>query len=422
MSKNGGQITPDERRAPRSRPLTREQSAALRVRAHSQIEEEPPSFYARLHNSSLALEGSVDGASVEKLRWLNRVLESGEDAADDEEQSSESRNPKPPERKEFEWPTGETDSESDGETEWNDTAEPATGKASARSRSAERPAEAEAEELTRAVTLDTGSSIDTDGTGYHNPSEGINLSKKEASDRETWRETEKRASAENAKYSADAFTGSKHYPKPSGRAKQGCSWSMVQNAWLRNDITPNSEFPGSTKPRGAVPEGYYWEPWICGWRCFHGSNNPVGVGLPFGLSVSHGGKFSLKRYHIIVTMRGKHVPDAWLGIIGTMASRYFEKFVAITELGDKKSHKHIHFYGEAFADDDDSVVSTALKKLFKEELHAVRGSGTNICVTDPIPEERAIRVIGALLLGHTRNHLSLHRCRVPVEVSHHDWL
>ena len=28
------QITPDERRAPRSRPLTREQSAALRVRAH----------------------------------------------------------------------------------------------------------------------------------------------------------------------------------------------------------------------------------------------------------------------------------------------------------------------------------------------------------------------------------------------------
>ena len=34
MSKNGGQITPDERRAPRSRPLTREQSAALRVRAH----------------------------------------------------------------------------------------------------------------------------------------------------------------------------------------------------------------------------------------------------------------------------------------------------------------------------------------------------------------------------------------------------
>ena len=30
------QITPDERRAPRSRPLTREQSAALRVRAHRQ--------------------------------------------------------------------------------------------------------------------------------------------------------------------------------------------------------------------------------------------------------------------------------------------------------------------------------------------------------------------------------------------------
>ena len=29
------QITPDERRAPRSRPLTREQSAALRVRAHT---------------------------------------------------------------------------------------------------------------------------------------------------------------------------------------------------------------------------------------------------------------------------------------------------------------------------------------------------------------------------------------------------
>ena len=33
------QITPDERRAPRSRPLTREQSAALRVRAH----KDPPS-------------------------------------------------------------------------------------------------------------------------------------------------------------------------------------------------------------------------------------------------------------------------------------------------------------------------------------------------------------------------------------------
>ena len=31
------QITPDERRAPRSRPLTREQSAALRVRAHTRI-------------------------------------------------------------------------------------------------------------------------------------------------------------------------------------------------------------------------------------------------------------------------------------------------------------------------------------------------------------------------------------------------
>ena len=32
-----------------------------------EIEEENPSFYARLHNSSLALEGSVDGGSVEKL-------------------------------------------------------------------------------------------------------------------------------------------------------------------------------------------------------------------------------------------------------------------------------------------------------------------------------------------------------------------
>ena len=42
-------------------------------------------------------------------------------------------------------------------------------------RSAERPAEAEAEEpVTRAVTLDT------DGTGSHDPSEGVNLSKKEA--------------------------------------------------------------------------------------------------------------------------------------------------------------------------------------------------------------------------------------------------
>ena len=263
----------------------------------SRIEQEPASFYARLHNSSVALEGSVDGASVEKLRWLEGVLESGEDEADDEEQSSESRNPKPPGRKKFEWPTGDTESDSDGETEWKDTAETATGKASARSRSAERPAEAEADEpVTRAVSLDT------DGTGSHDPSEGVNLSKKEASDRLTWRETEKRASAENAKYSADAFTGSKHYPKPSGRAKQGCSWSMVQNAWLRNDISPNSEFPGSTKPRGAVPEGYYWEPWICGWRCFHGSNNPVGVGLPFGLSVSHGGRLSLKRCHITVAL------------------------------------------------------------------------------------------------------------------------
>ena len=35
-----------------------------------EIEEKNPSFYARLHNSSLALEGSVDGGSVEKLRWL----------------------------------------------------------------------------------------------------------------------------------------------------------------------------------------------------------------------------------------------------------------------------------------------------------------------------------------------------------------
>ena len=213
------------------------------MRTDSRIEQEPASFYARLHNSSVALEGSVDGASVEKLRWLEGVLESGEDEADDEEQSSESRNPKPPGRKKFQWPTGDTESDNDGETvlsclvlltretEWKDTAEAATGKASARSRSAERAAEAE-EPVTRAVTLDTDSSIDSDGTGYH-PSEGVNLSKKEASDRLTWRETEKRASAENAKYPADAFTGSKHYPKPSGRkwsqlAIEGGSWLSKQ--------------------------------------------------------------------------------------------------------------------------------------------------------------------------------------------------
>ena len=62
----------------------------------SSLKSKRRTHYARLQNSSLALEGSVDGASVEKLRWLEGVLESdGDEAPREAASAAEAKKAKP---------------------------------------------------------------------------------------------------------------------------------------------------------------------------------------------------------------------------------------------------------------------------------------------------------------------------------------
>mmetsp|Transcript_49983 Transcript_49983/g.98750 ORF Transcript_49983/g.98750 Transcript_49983/m.98750 type:complete len:532 (+) Transcript_49983:73-1668(+) len=178
---------------------------------------------------------------------------------------------------------------------------------------------------------------------------------------------------ESKKWPPGSFTSGASYPQPGNKIK-GVQWDIRLNALLRQDL--QGSLP-CAQPKGRVPEGFYWEPSVGGWRRFFERTQQI---MPLQSSdqrsVNYGLHLKDETYEgvsITIGLKGAHLPRSHDAMILRYFEEYFNDYHISVEYGgdilkkkNAKEHRHQQCYGKTWLVKDKCTENEIVEDIKKK--------------------------------------------------------